>query len=207
MPGVPEPSADLGSRRRRHPNAAPRPGLGLASRAQFAGRAAAAEARAAVPGERGQPSLHSTGDVGRIAPVPAAHPLPHLVTSRAGDHLAGVTRDHALLVRRNDPGGNGGAIGADAGLAALIALLVDLQAKPPASGSDLGAGPRVVLADAGGENDAVDPAQRRRQRADLADDAVDEQGDRLAEPQRPKTVAAPACPTRCPTRRATPDWR
>jgi hypothetical protein len=63
--------------------------------------------------------------------------------------------------------------------AGAVGGLVQLEPEPAAAPDDLLARLGVVLADAAGEDQAVDPAQGRGHRADLAHHAVDEQVDRL----------------------------
>ena len=63
---------------------------------------------------------------------------------------------------------------------------------------------RAVLADAGGEHDRVEAAERGGERAQLAPDAIDEQVDRGLRTGIVACLAACACRSRCPIRPAVP---
>ena len=65
------------------------------------------------------------------------------------------------------------------GCSLAVRRFVERQAKPGAAAGDFGACRRVVLANPACENESVEPAKRRRERADLAYDPVDEQVDCL----------------------------
>ena len=59
-----------------------------------------------------------------------------------------------------------------------VGVGIELDAEPRGVAADALAQRRAVLADAGGEHDRVEPAERGRERAELAADPVDEEVDR-----------------------------
>ncbi len=67
-----------------------------------------------------------------------------------------------MLVGRHDPGRHGGSFGTDAAVAARVERGVERQSQPATTGGDLGPCGGIVLADAGGEDDAVDAALSSR---------------------------------------------
>src|SRR5215469_4564959 len=89
-----------------------------------------------------------------------------------------VFGDHPFLVGRHDPGRDARRRAADHAGPLGVGGLVDLDAEPSAALDHFGACRRVVLADAAGEDHAIEAAQGGNQRADLAADAIDEEGDR-----------------------------
>ena len=84
-------------------------------------------------------------------------------------------------------------------------VLVELQPEPARVATDAGADRNGVLADAAGEHHGVEPAERRRERAELAADAVDEQVHRLGGARRRSCRAALACRWRSPETPSNPD--
>ena len=107
--------------------------------------------------------------------------------------LVGIT--HAAVAARGR---------ADARAALRVGRRIELDAEPGRVAADALADRRGVLADAGGEDDRVEPAERGGERAELAADAVDEQVDRQLRAAARRSPAACACRSRCPTRRAGP---
>src|SRR5262245_21674896 len=96
------------------------------------------------------------------------------------EQMAGVARDHALLVGGDHPGASGGVgLRADGAPGGVALRGVD-QAEPGGTLAYLGADGRRVLADATGKSEGVEPAERRRQRAEVADDGVTVLLDRIA---------------------------
>src|SRR6185295_8395164 len=94
--------------------------------------------------------------------------------------VAGVASDDALLVGGDDPGAHRALHLRDDGPAGGIGLRVVDQAEPGRALAHLGAHGRGVLADTAGEDERVDAAQRRRQRAEVADDGIAVLFDRVA---------------------------
>ena len=99
-----------------------------------------------------------------------------------------VPGDHQLFVGRDHPRGNPASGLEIRGLAALAAA-VQLDAEPRAGRADAPPDLGRVLAYAGGEHQAVDAAQHRRERPDLPGRAIDEildceQRGRLVLPRR-----------------------
>src|SRR5438105_2029698 len=94
-----------------------------------------------------------------------------------------MPRDHELLVGRKSPDRHPTMLPADAGAAGGIRGSVDLEPEP----CRLRAYPRPdfgrMLADAAGEDERVEATERGGERAELANDAVDEQLDRLPRPR------------------------
>ncbi len=89
-------------------------------------------------------------------------------------HGQGVPRDHQLLVGRDHPGLDLGAGAADHRPARGVGLGVEVEAEPGEIATDPFTDDRRMLADAGGEDDAVDAAHGSGQRPGLAGDAIDE---------------------------------
>src|SRR5215831_5869849 len=80
--------------------------------------------------------------------------------------------NHQVFVRLDDIGGDPALGRADAGPVLAVGCLVEFQPQPAAR---LGYGAAdwcCILPYAGGEDDAVEAAKRRRKRADLAGSAV-----------------------------------
>ena len=88
---------------------------------------------------------------------------------------ASVARDHQLLVGVDHPRRDPAPRGADARAARGVGRRVELHAEPAGIAADALADLGRVLADAGGEDDGVEPPERRRQRPQLAADPVDEE--------------------------------
>src|SRR4029453_11783522 len=89
----------------------------------------------------------------------------------------GVARDHAFLVRRKHPDRNTGRGCINPPLPFGIRLLVNGGAEPSAPGNNFLPGFRIALTDAAGEYEPLDAAHGGCERADLADNAVDEEVD------------------------------
>src|SRR5918998_6955662 len=92
----------------------------------------------------------------------------------------GMMSYHAFLIGWNNPGFESGIRCADPASRLQVARPVHSHAEPGAALHHLRARRRVVLSDTAGEHQTVDAAECSRHRADLPDDAVDEQGDRLS---------------------------
>ena len=90
-----------------------------------------------------------------------------------------MTCDHQLLVRRDHPGGRLRAGGADAAAAAGIGVCIQVDAQPRRIPADALTNRRRVLADAGGEDQGVEPTERGGQRPQLASNSIDEEIDGL----------------------------
>src|SRR4051794_19286185 len=91
--------------------------------------------------------------------------------------------NQALLIGCNNPYLEGGIIAADPPPTGLVPLAIKRDACPVAAFDDLGACRGVVLANPAGKDEAIEAAQRCRQRADLADDTIYKQIDRLTRPR------------------------
>src|SRR5687767_7987395 len=87
---------------------------------------------------------------------------------------AGVAGDHQLLVGGDHPGGDLALAAGDPRAAGLVRAGVEFDAQPAAGFSDPTADLRGVLADARGEDEAVEPLEDRGEGADLLGCAVDE---------------------------------
>src|SRR5262247_921195 len=98
--------------------------------------------------------------------------------SGAGEDGFDMAGDHQLLVGRHDPRGDLRGVGRDAGGPPRVGGLVERDAEPGRVAADARAQLGVVLADAGGDDDRVEAAERRGERAELAPDAMDEELDR-----------------------------
>src|SRR5205814_6110777 len=85
--------------------------------------------------------------------------------------------DHQVLISLYHVGGDAAVSGGDALLVLAVGCLVQLQPKPSTSLADHASYPRRILAYPGSEHDAIEPAQRRGERADVASDAVAEHFD------------------------------
>ena len=116
-----------------------------------------------------------------------------------------VPRDHQLLVGGNDPCRDAElAARADARSVARVGVGVELDAEPGRVAADALAQRRAVLADAGGEHDRVEAAERGGKRAQLAADAIGEEIDGRLGARLARSPRACACRSRCRTRRAVP---
>ena len=87
------------------------------------------------------------------------------------EHVAG---DRPLFVGGDHPGRNGAGRGGDAGAVASVGRGVEPHAQPGQALAGGGADGRRVLADAGGEDQRVEAAERHRERAGLAGHAIRE---------------------------------
>ena len=117
---------------------------------------------------------------------------------------ARVARDHQFFVGRDHPGGDATLRGRNARAARVVGGAVELDAEPRGVAADALPQPSAVLADARGEHDRVEPAERRGERAELAADPVDEQVDRRLRRADRRSLRASACRSRCPRRPAIP---
>ncbi len=91
--------------------------------------------------------------------------------------------DYRLLVGRDDPDVDAAVPCADAGGASRIRAGVQPQPEPSQARAYSGADGRGVLADSGGEHQAVQPAQRADQGAHFRGDPVGEQLDGFTRPE------------------------
>src|SRR6266487_6608254 len=94
-----------------------------------------------------------------------------------------MTRDHEFLVGGERPDRHPAVAPADAGTAGGIGGSIEREPEPRRllahPRSDLGR----ALADAAGEDERIEPAERGGERAELAKDAIDEQPDGLPRPR------------------------
>src|SRR5208282_6502863 len=81
-----------------------------------------------------------------------------------------MPRDHEVFISRNDPRRNM-AVG-NTWAAARIGIVVDLDAEPCRFDADPAAYLGGVFADPGGEDERVEPAESRNQRAEFAGYAI-----------------------------------
>ena len=88
-----------------------------------------------------------------------------------------MSRDDALLVRRHHPNRYCRRGGVYSSIADPVQLIVDRGTQPRASQDDFPPGPGVSLTDAPCEHQPVQTAEGGRKRADLPNDAVDEEFD------------------------------
>src|SRR5512144_2588601 len=100
------------------------------------------------------------------------------VLRSAGEDARGVARDHQLLVGGDDPRRYRALRRRYARAVRAVRGAVELDAEPRGIAADALAQAPAVLADARGEDDRVEPAERGGERAQLAPDAVDEEVDR-----------------------------
>src|SRR5205814_421466 len=80
---------------------------------------------------------------------------------------AGVARDHQVLVGRDHPDRAGAYVGTDDRVMAGVPLEIEADAEMLESGAHFPAHWRGVLADPAREDEGVDPAQDRGERADV----------------------------------------
>jgi len=85
--------------------------------------------------------------------------------------------DHQVLISLYHIGGDAAVSPADALLVLAVGRLVQLEPKPSTGPADHASYPYCILADPGGEHNAIEPAQRRSELADVASDAVAEHFD------------------------------
>src|SRR3954471_10446097 len=93
---------------------------------------------------------------------------------------ASVPSNHQVFVGLDDIRADAAGISRNAGPVRFVGRLVQIDAKPGASPADRGPDRCGVLADTGGKDDPVEPAERSRQRGDLARRPVAERLDREA---------------------------
>jgi len=77
----------------------------------------------------------------------------------------GMTGDHELLVRRDDPGGDSAVDSADARSSGRVGRLVEIEAEPGGAAADPGANLGRVFADPSGEHKRVIPGPGSRRPA------------------------------------------
>src|SRR5213080_2511095 len=95
------------------------------------------------------------------------------------ENRAGVARDHQVLVGRDHPDRAGAFIGTDDRVMAGVPLGIEADAEMLESGAHFPAHWRGVLADPAREDEGVDPAQDRGERADVLAELMAEELDRL----------------------------
>src|SRR5947207_1950808 len=83
----------------------------------------------------GIPRLEAAASASGEIPIQASA-YPEARTSVEVQHLGRVSGDHRLLIGRDDPHGNGALGCADETVGGLVAILVELNSKPAASGGD-----------------------------------------------------------------------
>src|SRR6516162_7502943 len=113
--------------------------------------------------------------------------LSDMVPSRAGGSAAhqraGVAGDHEVLVCSYHIGADAALRRADARLLLSVGGLVQLDPEPGAGPADGAAHLCRVFADACGEDDSVEAAERRCERADLAGRSIIKHLERKSRPQ------------------------
>src|SRR5262245_15216086 len=98
--------------------------------------------------------------------------------------LSCVPRNNELFVRRYDPRRHATARARDPRTARRVRAFVESDAEPHGRRADALANLRRVLADASGEDQPVDAAERCRKRADVLRGLIDEVIDRKARTRR-----------------------
>src|SRR5687767_1103302 len=83
-----------------------------------------------------------------------------------------VARDHEFFVRRNHPCCHPAALRTDAWAALLVRGAIELDSDPCSVAADSFPDCRAVLADSGGENQRIEPAQCRNKGSQLAPDSI-----------------------------------
>src|SRR5207249_6982877 len=83
------------------------------------------------------------------------------------ENRAGVARDHQVLVGGDHPDRAGAFVGTDDRVMAGVPLGIEADAEMLESGTDFPAHWRGMLADPAREDEGVDPAQDRGERADV----------------------------------------
>ena len=101
--------------------------------------------------------------------------------------------DHQVFIRRNHPGRGAAARARDHCPAGCIGALIQIDAEPCGVLAHPAPDFRRVLADSGGEDQSVDPAEGGGHRAQFAPDTIDEQRDRLLAPTDRRWPAGSAC--------------
>ena len=143
-----------------------------------------------------RPSGRAAGLAGPCVVVPVASGPPAAAAvwrAIISSSLVGITQAATAASRR-----------ADARAAARFAAASSSTPSQRRVAADALADRRRVLADAGGEDERVEPAERRRQRAELAPDAIDEEIDRERARAARRSRAARACRSTRRRRRAGP---
>src|ERR1700741_1956932 len=85
---------------------------------------------------------------------------------------AGMAGNHQILIGFYNISGDVAVRRADSRLVLVVGCLVELQPEPGTGPADGAAHRCGILADAGGEDDSVEAAERRRERADPASRAI-----------------------------------
>ena len=117
----------------------------------------------------------------------------------------GVQGDHAFLIGRHDPDGNGAWSGDRRRGPSVAASLATGSSSTPSQPERRQTRSRTAgdaLADAGGEDESVEPAEHRGQPAQLLGDPAHEDGDRPPPLAVGRRRAGRACRWRCRTCRA-----
>src|SRR5215472_1506653 len=109
--------------------------------------------------------------------------LPSRAGGSAAHQLAGVAGDHEILVGFYHISADAALRRADARLLLSVGGLVELDPEPGAGPADGAAHGCRVFADACGEDDPVETAERRCERADLASGSIIKHLERKSRPQ------------------------
>src|SRR5436305_6084660 len=83
-----------------------------------------------------------------------------------------MPRNHQLFIGRDHPNGDFARVGGDSRTITTVGLGVELDSEPGGRLTDTASHLGRVLADAGGKNQAIDPAQCRRHRSYLLGCAI-----------------------------------
>ncbi len=103
----------------------------------------------------------------------------HYRSNVSADQAPGVARDHQLLVGRNHPYWNAAACRADARPGGLIGGRIELDPEPGGIAANALADRCCVFADAAGEHQRIEAAERRCERTKFASYAIYEEVDGL----------------------------
>src|SRR5580704_1979918 len=103
---------------------------------------------------------------------------PSLPNPSASDQRAGVARDHQVLVGFYHICSHTAARRAYARLMFPVGPFVQVHPQPSAGAADGTAHRRRILTDASREDNSIEAAERRRERGDMADNAIAEYLDR-----------------------------
>src|SRR5437867_13115133 len=93
------------------------------------------------------------------------------------EHRARVARDHQVLVGRDHADRARTSVGTDDGVVSRVPLRIDVDPEVLEPGTRFPAHRRGVLADPAREDERVDPAQDRGERADVLAELVAEELD------------------------------
>src|SRR5262245_10871875 len=103
-----------------------------------------------------------------------SHPGSHAVSGREPQQRTGMPGNDQFFVRWDHPCRNATAVSGDSRLPCAVRFFVQLYAEPGRGRADSLSNLGGVLADARGEDETVDSAQDRRERADFLGCAIDE---------------------------------